>query len=413
MSTGRGDGTVWRRHTSDCPRVPGGRGYAPHTCRGSWAWVVDVGPDPVTGRRRQHTRSGFRTAREARADLAATRERLRFTAGRSEQVTVADWMDQWLAAKRVGRKPTTVAAYTQLVRSHIVPRLGAVRLVDLSADDVQRWVAGLTGTSAGGRYPRTVPKPVTAGTVRNAFAALRAACNLAVRRRMLVANPCWGVELPALRRTPGVAWTPAEAARFLDAVADDRLYALWHLILHAGLRRSQAVGLQWADVALDTATVAIVRADTQAGGVVHRGGTNKNGRANMIAIDAGTVAALRAWRGVQRAERLAWGAAYTVTDHVFTQENGDPLVPDAVSARWRVLVRSVGVPAIRLHDARHTHASLGLVSAGVPLVTMSRRLGHSGVGITADTYTHVDLAAQKTAAEDVAAVIRRHRADTG
>jgi len=378
---------------------------------------LDLGPDPVSGRRRQQTGSGFATERAAKAALAEFRGRVAVTGGRSEELTVADWLERWLDAKRVGRKPSTVAGYQQLVTSHIRPGLGSLRLVELSADDIQRWVARLTATSAYtvGQAPNVRSRAdrhhttLASGTVRNAFAVLRAALNLAVRRRMLVANPCWGVELPELRRTTGTAWNPAQAGRFLDAVATDRLYPAWHLLLHAGPRRSQLAGLLWDDVDLDEALMTLRHADTQTGGTVHRGGTNKNHHDTPVGLDRGTVAVLRAWKARQNTERLAWGAAYQASGHVFTHQDGTALMPAYLSRRWTELVTQADVPPIRLHDGRHTHATVGLINAGVPLVTMSRRLGHSGVEITADIYTHVDLSAQHAAADSIAAIIAHHR----
>jgi integrase len=201
-------------------------------------------------------------------------------------------------------------------------------------------------------------------------------------------------------------WTAEEVRAFLDYVrqADERLYALWVLAATTGMRRGELLGLRWADLDLDAARVAIRRTVISVGyEVCESEPKTKKGR-RTIDIDPTTVAALRAHRARQAEERLAWGPAYEDSGRLFARENGSVLHPERVSQLFKKHVRNAGLPAIRFHDVRHTHATLGL-AAGVPPKVMSERLGHSTVAFTLDLYTHAVPALQQQAANQVAALI--------
>jgi integrase len=127
-------------------------------------------------------------------------------------------------------------------------------------------------------------------------------------------------------------------------------------------------------------------------------GTPKSARGlRSIALDPGTVRALRAWRKQQLEERMAWGAAWTGTGRVFTREDGSDLHPSRVSETFDRLVKGSGLPRIRLHDLRHGHATLAL-AAGIHPKVVQERLGHSSVAFTLDRYSHVVPAMQEDAA---------------
>jgi integrase len=134
-------------------------------------------------------------------------------------------------------------------------------------------------------------------------------------------------------------------------------------------------------------------------------GTPKTSRGQRsVALDPGTVRALRTWRKHQLEERLAWGAAWTDSGRVFTREDGTDLHPTRVSEQFDALVRQSGLPRIRLHDLRHGHATLAL-AAGVHPKVVQERLGHSSVAFTLDRYSHVIPAMQEDAAETVARLV--------
>ena len=204
-------------------------------------------------------------------------------------------------------------------------------------------------------------------------------------------------------------WSAEQVRTFLAHVRGDRLYGLWLLLVMTGARRGEACGLSWDDLDLDAARVAIRR------NLASVRGRDQNRTAfwsepktsasrRSVALDGATAEALRTHRRRQLAERLAAGPAYRDLGLVFSREGGSELDPDWMSKRFERLAASAGLPRIRLHDLRHTHATLAL-QAGVHVKVVSERLGHATVGMTLDTYSHVIPAMQEDAAAKVAALI--------
>jgi integrase len=256
------------------------------------------------------------------------------------------------------------------------------------------------------------------------------ALNSAVRRKRIPQNPAAHVELAVGRRPrplvwtdervehwrrtgerPAVAvWTPQQAGCFLDAAMSHRLYPLYHLVAYRGLRRGEAVGIRWADLQLDVGHLRITQQVIQLGWETEVGHPKTDSGERSISLDAATVEVLRRWRLRQDAERSATHGAWQDSGLVFTHEDGSQLHPDYVSDAFQRISNEAGLPPIRLHDLRHTAASLAL-QAGVPMKVVSEQLGHSSLAITADTYTSVLPAVAQAAAEAVAGVVPRRPQD--
>ena len=198
----------------------------------------------------------------------------------------------------------------------------------------------------------------------------------------------------------------------LDATRGTREHALWHLLATTGLRRGEALGLGWANVDLDAARITIVRTlidihDTDDDRPVWSDPKTAAGR-RSVALDPGTVAVLRAHKAVRAQDRLIIGTTGNadVDDLVFTRADGRPYHPERLTRMFKSAVRATGSPSIRLHDLRHTWATLAL-QAGIPAKIVQDRLGHSTVAITLNVYSHVTAKLQVEAADAVAALIER------
>jgi integrase len=205
-------------------------------------------------------------------------------------------------------------------------------------------------------------------------------------------------------------WSAAELKVFLDGVADDRLAGAWWLLATTGMRRGEVLGLRWRDIDLETGVLQIsqtlITTDVQRKGMPGMAwGTPKTGKGRRrVALDPTTVAALRAHRSRQNQERLAFAGAYEDLDLVVCREDGHPLHPKSLSYYFGQWGKRFDLPRIRLHDLRHTHATLAL-RAGVHPRVVQERLGHANVSITLDTYSHVDIQMQADAAARVAALV--------
>ncbi|MGI5423134.1 tyrosine-type recombinase/integrase, partial [Actinomadura luteofluorescens] len=204
-----------------------------------------------------------------------------------------------------------------------------------------------------------------------------------------------------------MVWTPEQTGAFLDAAAGYRLYALYHLMTFAGLRRGETCGLEWTDVDLDARELSLylqIVHITYA--EVEESDLKTEGSKDTIPIDTATAQVLRTWRAQQREERLAWGEAWVQSGKVFTRENGAPLHPDHVSAEFQAITFTAGLPPIRLHDLRHGTATL-MLAGGADMKLVQAQLRHSSIALTADTYTSVLPDVAREAVEGGAALVPR------
>lgn len=388
-------GTVRQRHRSTCPRSEDG-GWLPHKCHGAWEYVYDAGRGP-DGRRRQISRRGFGTRREAQAELQQQTEELRAGIEVTTRLTVAQYLRQWLNSRRDIR-PSTLAVYRQHVEYCHIPSLGHVPLRELRARHVDDMISTVMVRQYRGH-------PVSHATVRRIYATLRKALNDAVARRLLAFNPALHVALPAEHRDPVSVWTSEQVATFLEHTAGDRLYPLFLLVITTGMRRGELLALRWRDVDLQKEEVRISRTLSQIGRQLVVGPPKTKAGRRTVPIDALTAAVLHDHWLRQQRDREAWGVGWQDAGLVFAREDGSALRPETVSRRFRQLSVSAELPPIRFHDLRHTSASLAL-GAGVAMKVVSDRLGHSTLGITADLYTHVAPALARAAADAIAGSLR-------
>jgi integrase len=363
----------------------------PRSAGGGWSYRIDLGVGP-DGRRRQRQQGGFRTKREAQAalnDALAELQRGEFVSPSKQ--TFADFTEAWLAAVRGELAESAWANYGALMRTYVLPRVGAVRLVDLTPQRVQALYVELLerGKKDG--------SPLSARSVLQVHRTLHRALGDAVRWRLLARNPAHGIRPPRTEKKEMTAWSATDARAFLAGTASDRLAALWVVALNSGMRRGELAGLRWADVDLDGATIAVTQQRTTAHYKVVVGEPKARSR-RVIPVDAAVVDGLRAHRRRQLEERLLVGPAWMDSGYVFVDELGVPYHPERLRVLFERSCRAVGVPPIRLHDLRHTMATAAL-QAGIHPKVVQERLGHSSIAITLDTYSHVAPTLQREAAD--------------
>lgn len=376
--------------------------------RGTWTVVVYTGF--VAGKRQQVWRRGFKTeraAKKAEAKLIADHDR--GVTVKTARTTVERYLvDVWLPAKVPTLKPSTLASYRQMIEACIVPVIGDTQLskVDgptLNALYAHLLVNGRTGARNGkGRRGGLSPK-----TVRNVHGLLHRAFKDAVRWRKLALNPCDSADQPKFTRPEMQAWSSTELDAFVTASSGDRLGAAWRLLAMTGMRRGELCGLRWSDVNLDARRVRVAQTITMAGDAPQLGTPKTKAGARPIALDAGTVAALKAWKARQAEERLLMGAGWQGGhDLVVTEPDGSPVHPQVLTRRFGAIVKAAKLPAIRLHDVRHSYATAAL-AAGVPVKVLSARLGHADIATTLRIYAHVLPGDDEEAADLVAASVLR------
>ncbi|HUR23471.1 MAG TPA: tyrosine-type recombinase/integrase [Acidimicrobiales bacterium] len=371
---------------------------------GRWWFVADIGADQ-DGRRRQARRRGFASKREAQAELDAMRMQVRertYVAPKRQSFG-AFVTDDWLPAVAVKLEPSTLESYSRNLALHVVPVIGGVQLHDLGGDHLNRLYATLL---ASGRKDNK-PGGLSPRTVRYVATIVHAALKDAVRWKRITTNPADDADPPsasAAKAPEMKVWTGAELLRFLELERDERYFTAWLVLATTGARRGELLGLRWSDVDLDGGHASIRQTITAVRHKVTTRPRTKTGKPRVIELDERTVAALRSWRARQATERLAMGAGYQDAGLVFCHPDGHPFHPDRFSREFDRRVARHGLSRIRLHDIRHSWATLAL-EAGVDSKLVSERLGHSNISVTVNTYQHVSRKQASGAAEKVAGLI--------
>jgi integrase len=365
-----------------------------------WSFKFDGPPDPLTGERRQVSKGGFASEREAWAACRSAIQAVETGVHvRPSKRQLGDFLtDEWLPAMKHVIKPTTLASYEDYARAYVVPVLGNVRLQEqLTAPRLAAFYDHLLTKGRTKRVGGLSPK-----TVRNVHVMLRKALADAVAWGFVTGNPAERVRPPRIPRRPPAVWAPESVARFLTLAEDDRFFALYLLAATTGMRRAELCGLRWPAVDLDRGTLSVSTTRVVVRGHAQDSDDTKSERGRrLLALDPITVDGLWAQRDRQDEERPAFGTGYGETDLVFTWEDGRPVHPDVIRQRFNRLVTRLKLPPIRLHDLRHSYASAAL-SAGIHPKVVSERLGHASVAFTLTQYSHVLPGVDQEAANTVA-----------
>lgn len=357
-----------------------------------WMFSISVGPGP-DGKYREIRRSGFtskRLAKIAEDDFRA--KGLHTLAPGADRFTVASYLETWLGWKKPSLAPSSLVSYESVIRVHINPALGSVKLQKLRPIDLKLFYADL-------------PSDSIALVIHNGV--LHPALEEAVTLELLPSSPAGSV-----RPVRGVATekrrfaTPAEITRVFAAADQTEFGAMVRLAVFTGLRRGELLGLKWDDISEGQLTVSRqgVRAPGKGAAMVLKTPKTK-ASSRSLSIGPDAVALLRAQKKLQAEAKMAERLDYRDRSLVIADEFGGIVSTTALRATWRQIVREAGVSWLHFHDLRHCYATLALL-AGVPMKVVSENLGHTGIALTADLYSHVLPSVHTDAALRLEAVLR-------
>ena len=329
------------------------------------------------------------------------------TVADTEGLTMTAFMARWADHKeREGLKPNPVQSYRDTARLYITPYIGRVKLEKLRPLDVEHLLSKMQkdGKSAANR--------------RYALRILSMALRQAVRWQMLPRNVAEVISPPKAERPEMKTWTPEQVATFLDATQLHRLYAALYLSLMTGMRRGEVLGLKWEDVDFERSRLMVRNNLVE----VHRDGVpgkKQVGKSTVssvrielqtpktaasrrtVALSAGTLSKLKEHQVRQNGERKVAAEAWEENGYVFASELGGPTNPNYFYDQFKKLSREAKLPNIRLHDLRHTAASL-MIRRGISPKVVSDRLGHTDPAFTLRVYTHLYDEQREEAAFDLA-----------
>ena len=358
--------------------------------------VIYEGVDASTGRPKRRWHAAGETRAEAEKLLAELVKRVHDGDYRSpDKITVGDYLlHRWLPAKKTRLKPTTAGVYERNIRLHINPNIGQIPLQKLQPEDLDELYAKLL--SDGKRNGKD--GGLSARSVRAVHTTIQSALSDAVRKGTVVRNVADLADPPAAGRSEQAmnVWTGDELRCFLEAISGHDLYPLYLLAATTGMRRGELAGLTWRNVDLDAARLTVNQQILSVGYNLIESSLKSATSRRTIDLDPLTVTEMRRHRRSQLEQRMATGRR-SGDGYVFAKPDGSPIHPDYISQTFRRAVAKLDVPRIRLHDLRHTHASI-LLQQGVNAKVVSERLGHSSVAFTMTVYQHVMPGMQAQAA---------------
>jgi integrase len=394
---GNGEGSIYQREN------------------GTWAGQLTYF-DIVQGKKRRLSISG-RTRKEVQDKMHEAQNTK--ACGRlapPSRLTLKDWLTTWLKDYAEGQyKPTTCSLYKNYINAYIIPRIGNLQLQELQTSDLQRFYKLMleegrikkpkaketdTEDNKSTLSPGLAPK-----TVHRMHQVLNAALKQALDEKKIPYNPCDSAKPPKPTTKPIQPLSADQVRTFLKAIKDDWFYPVYFTELGTGLRRGELLGLKWKDVDLKAATIQIWRSLVVIDGKpeLQEDVKTKTSKRN-IPLPAEVVKVLNKYKAKQAELLLALGHKVTEEDLVFTRQDGRAIDPNYCRKYFSKLLENAKLPHVRLHDLRHTFATL-LLEAGEHPKVVQELLGHSNISTTLDLYSHVVPSMKTRAASTINGIL--------
>jgi len=371
------------------------KGHIYQRAKGSWTIVYDLPMDAVTGKRRQKSQTIKGTKRDAERAL---REVLLSLENGSyvkpNKLKLGEWLDQWCESfVSMNTTLRTYVSYRSIIDRHLKPGLGSIGLSGLEPQQIQTYYADKL---AKGRVDGK--GSLSNRSVLYHHRILSKALDQAVKMGLVVRNVAKLITPPRVARAKINVLDADEASRLLDIASNTMYYTLFAMLLYTGLRRGEAIALRWKNIDLLELKLHVIESAYRIRKefIIKEPKTFHSKRA--VSLSPSLAALLSEYREDQELIRKQIGNPLTDVDFVFSWPDGRPLDPDVVTQAFHRIAGKAGLKNIRLHDLRHTHATL-MLKAGVHPKIVSERLGHANIGITLDTYSHVLPGLQEAAAE--------------
>ncbi|MGD9924211.1 MAG: tyrosine recombinase XerC [Pseudorhodoplanes sp.] len=373
------------------------KGHIRERSPGHWAIVVDTRDASGKRKRKWHSFTGNKRGAQIEAARLIT-EAKRGTALDPEKVTVREFLDRWLEHMSTQDSPRTIEIYRENVQFLILPALGNALLSKLKPDQIAKAYSEALQSGrkrGGGLSPRSV------GMMHR---TLSQALKQAVTWNLLTTNPAASCKPPRIERKEMKVHDVGTTAKLIEYAKGGRLYMPIVLFALCGLRRAEVAAIRWSRLSLDTASLSVSTSIEQ----TERGTREKppkSGRGRTVALPSLVVEELRRHRLQQAEDLLRLGIRQTDETHVCLREDGSPWPPRLLTHSFVRLIKSSGLPRIRLHDLRHSHAT-HLLATGVHPKVVQERLGHASIQQPHDTYSHVKPTMQDDAAATIDAAMR-------
>ena len=366
-----------------------------------WQGRYSLGLDPGTGKQIQKSFS-CSTKKEAVEKLKELT--LSIDQGNYHEPTKAtlkEWASIWTKDYLIDTKPRTADSYRSVVENHLIPNLGAVKLTDLTFQMIQSFINDL---SKGSR----ARQPLSAKTIKNIHGVLHACLQQALKMGLIDKNPAYGVKLPRREKPELFTFSEEQTKSFIQACQTNKFGPLYLVILFTGMREGEALGLTWKCVNFKTGILTIKGQlqRTRDGTGNHYLVSTKNGKTRYITVAPYVLETLRKVKTEQDKWKCdAQGLWENSQGFVFTNELGHPLSSQTAYLYYKRIVSDLGYPSARVHDLRHTFATMSLQN-GVNIKIVQEQLGHYSAAFTMDVYAYATVKAQTESATLLQNVIK-------
>jgi integrase len=355
----------------------------------------EVGINPANGKRIQKSQVFHGNSKQADAKLTELLNQVnKGTYIVPGKETVAAFLGRFLEDYvRPNLSPRTAEGYETVIKQHLNPKLGHIKMTTLKPADIQKYYSDLI--ASGRCNGRGGLNPLTA---RHHHMILHRALSIAVKWGLIYRNPADAVDPPRYNRAEMHTMNEDGIRVILETAKGTDYYPIFYLAIFTGMRRSELLAIKWADVDLLMGQVSVNKSLHQLhdGSFAFREPKSARGRRN-IALTPTTIQVLKTHLENRIEEQKFFGRKVGDTDLVFSHADKSPMLPGSVTQAWRKMAAKSGLTGIRLHDARHTHASL-LLKQGVHPKIVQERLGHATIATTLDIYSHVAPGLQEAAA---------------
>jgi integrase len=373
---------------------------------GRWEARITLERDPGTGKQRQKS---FYGATQAEVRKKLQQAAVDIESGEYQEpskLTVSAWLDIWLAEYTGNIKDTTRRSYSDNIKLHIKPHIGAVPLQKLRADTIQELYNSLEKSGNKGAK-KDAPAGLSAKSVRNIHVVLHKALKQAIKLSYIKVNPTEACTLPRVEKKEMKIMQETEIPTFLKAVEGHRHGALYLVTLLSGMRRGEILGLTWSCVNFKNGEILVnkqLQRERVKDGKI-RFVSLKNDKQRSLTPAETVFNILKEHKRRQDEKREKVGSLWTETDLVFTNETGGMLDADAVYKAYKKLLSDNGLSDIRIHDLRHTAATL-MLQSGDDILTVKEALGHHSAAFTLDVYGHVTKKMKNDSANRMEAYIK-------
>ncbi|MEY9867258.1 integrase [Peribacillus sp. B2I2] len=363
---------------------------------GKWDFVFNGGIDPLTGKRKQIKRRGFESKRHAMDEMTKLKaEILENEFLDLTKMTYSRYMEEWFEERKNRLQKTTFEIHSIYYRNVIKPRLGHLKVHQIAPIQLQKFINDLVNDTSYSKH-----------TIHLIFRIVSASLKKAKILKLIKDNPANGITLPKIKRKEISVWSLEQVNYFINEAKGvkrlTRCYIGFLMSILTGMRQGEILGLRWKDIDIEAQIIFVRQTLTQNAEI--KAGAKNEASVRSIHIPSKLVDELRTHKKQVLEEKLLLGSSYCQLDLVICTKSGKPMIPRNFRKEFYNLTEKIGLPKIRFHDLRHTHATI-LIQQNVNVKLISERLGHADIQTTLNTYSHVLPDMQKSVSDKLEKII--------